>query len=232
MGRGLYDVVMNGPLWSVPKIFGADGVGIYTRGDANFKPSIGQIGHVTDLPSIAAMGNIWATTANAYRALNPMDNDPSAWEALVRSTPNRTVRGWLENMQGYSTDKYGQMTFDRTQDWGAMLYRFAGVKTMTEIEAAKASWHLKGVDAEHKKEIGKLRTKAMAAFRSGNYDALNEMSLNYIKAGGTPSSFTRWFNDTAKLSREVRSDRELEKALEKATSFRETTMLMDAMTNR
>lgn len=232
LGRANYDIVMNGPVWSVPKIFGADGLGIYTRGDANIRPSIGQVSHITDLPALSAIGGLFSSLAAGFNVAKSAGGDPAAWEALIRSVPTRPIRGALEVWQGYATDKYGQQTFDRTQDWGASLLRFAGAKTMTEIEAAKLSWHLKGVDQAHKAEIGKLRIEAQAIFRSGDYARFGDMAERYVKAGGNPASFTRWFNDTAKISREVRSDRELQKAIEKSESFRNTIMLMDTMTNR
>ena len=232
LGRGAYDAVMNGPIWSVPKLLGGHGVGIYTRGDANIRPALGNIGSIADLPSISVLTNSYNTLSSTMRILGSAGQADAAWEALVRSVPNRPIKGLLELTQGYATDRGGQMTSDTTQDWSAGLYRLMGAKTMTEIEAARLSWQLKGVENKHRAEVAKLRVEAQAYFRSGDYEGLNDMALRYVRAGGRPESFARWYNETARIATSVRADRELAKAADKATVFSEINQLSQAMTSR
>ena len=232
MGRGMYDVVMNGPLWSVPKLFDGHGFGLYTRGDANIRPALGQINNLTQLPVVGLAKSAYDGLAATMKLISAGGNDQAAFEALVRSSPNRPIRGLLEVLQGYATDRGGQMTFDATQDWSAGLYRLLGAKTSTEIEAARLSWQIKGVEAKRRAEIAKLRVEAQAYIRAGDYEKLNEFAERYVTKGGNLESFNRWFKETARMAVATRSDRELAKAMKNADSFNQLVQLSDAMTSR
>ena len=228
-GKSNYDMLMNGPLWSIPKLFGADGIGLYTRGDANVRPSLGQISSPADLPSIATLGKVYDGLANAVKMVG---GKADAWEGLIRSIPNRPIKGVMEIAQGYGTDRGGQITFDRTQDWGAAFYRLMGLKTMTEIEAARASYALKDIETRQREAKARLRSEVMAAIRSGNTEDIDQWAQEYVKRGGRIEAFSRWYNDTVELATQVRADRELREAIEKSKDLRDLKRLGDAMTER
>lgn len=229
VGRGMYDVIMHGPMWSVPKMFGGDGIGIYTRGDANIRMSLGQIATPMDLPSNQVRTKIIDGLVQSVRAAAGKDD---AWEALIRSIPNRPLKGLMESFQGYATDRSGQVTFDRTRDWGAAFTRVLGLKTMTEIEAAKATYDLKDIETRHRAEKVKLRSEVMAAIRSGNPDNMDKWAEEFIRTGGRPENLSRWFNDAVVQATGVRYDRDLLKAIKKADSLNGAIALGDAMVNR
>jgi hypothetical protein len=232
LGRGVYDALMNGPLWSAPKLFGGHGAGLYTRGDANVRPALGNIGSPVDLPLGGLITSLYSGLGASYKLAAAGGNDGAAWEALVRSIPNRPIKGALELAQGYATDRGGQMTFDQTQDWSAAYLRLMGGKTATEIEAARLSWQLKGVETARRAETAKLRVQAQAYIRDNDWEKLNDFSRRYVEAGGRPENFNRWFKETARIAGAVRADRELTKAMEKASDFRELQQLGEAMTSR
>jgi hypothetical protein len=228
-GKSNYDMLMNGPLWSIPKLFGADGIGLYTRGDASIRPSLGEIASPADLPSIATLGKVYDGLANAVGAVR---GKADAWEGLVRSIPNRPIKGIMEIAQGYGTDRGGQINFDRTQDWGAAFYRLMGLKTMTEVEAARASYALKDIETKQREAKARLRSEVMAAIRSGNTDEMDTWAQEYVRRGGKIEAFSRWYNDTVELATQVRADRELREAIEKSKDMRDLKRLGDAMTSR
>lgn len=229
LGRGMYDMVMHGPLWSIPKIFGGDGVGIYSRGDANIRMSLGQITSPMDLPANQVRSKMIDMLVQSVRAVG---GHQDAWETLVRSIPNRPIKGLAESLQGYATDRSGQMTFDRTQDWGAAFQRLMGLKTMTEIEAAKKTFDLKDVEARQRSEKAKLRAEVMADIRAGHTGNMNRWAENYVRYGGSPDQFSRWLKDAIVQATAVRYDRDIEKAMKKAKSMDDLRVLGDAMTSR
>jgi DNA-binding helix-hairpin-helix protein with protein kinase domain len=107
-----------------------------------------------------------------------------------------------------------------------------GAKTMTEVEAARASYALKDIETRQREAKARLRSEVMAAIRSGNTEDVDQWAQEYVKRGGRIEAFSRWYNDTVELATQVRADRELREAIEKSKDLRDLKRLGDAMTER
>lgn len=231
-GQTGYDILMNGPLWSIPKVFGGDGIGLYTRGDANIRPTLPGLTSVSDLATISFVKNSYKALGSAFEYAVSTGNDRAAWETLVRSIPNRPLRGLLEAGQGYATNNNGRVTYDHAGEPASIFNRMMGARTMTEIEAARLTYDINNTENRQRAQSAALRQKLMGYIRAGNTDKLDDIAKDYVKNGGDMEQFGRWFNETAQKANVTFSDQKLRTAVKKSKSFGEAVAISDAMINR
>lgn len=235
LGTADADVIMHGVVANLPKLFnllpgveGVDGANIYTRGDINVRLP------VANMPIADSIKKMWGGYHQMVDAISETHSTLTTnqiAEIVSNSLGNRPLAGMIEvfGADGYDTDPNGQvisraenlMSFDTA-------YRLMGVKSMTQQKDTEAFYANKEANEEQVARQTSLRLSARSNIRAGNFDALPELFVEYVKNGGRREYFTRWINDMMESATESRSQRQLQELLANGTKMAQVHRLLDA----
>ncbi len=231
----LGDLLGAGILSNIPKIFGADAVDLYSRGDVN--PRIPGVptgtGSVLDaIPGTAVLRKIYDGIAEGLQQFDdahPGLSGTQLAEVASNMIANRPLSGMIEQFfaGGNDTDRYGQLVND-TQSASEMAYRLIGLRSLRQSEQVNAFYANKNA-MEHQaaaKDILRLATRA--AMRDGTFeDKADEIFTKYLENGGDPRHFRRWLKENYEAATESRAQRQLDSAV-KGGKFDQALRLIDA----
>lgn len=222
------DLIMHGVLSNIPKIFGLDGISLYTRGDSQFRMPVNPVAAVTDLIGITEGSNaaqipVADTIKRIVRGIGAgigaitQNNGLSAQQAAEIASnmiTNRPLAGMIETFgaSGYDTAWDGQVA---TQSTGIAdsAYRILGVRAMQRQKEIDAFYANRNSQEEQAARQTQLRSITRAAIRAGNYDQVPGLFRKYVENGGSPNYYTRWVNEAFESSLDTRGERMLHDAL-------------------
>lgn len=229
------DILSYGLLANMPKLFnllpgveGIEGANIYTRGDTNVRLP------VVNLPIADSIGKMWGGVnqlVDAFTETNAELTSQQVAEIMSNSIGNRPLAGMIEvfGADGYDTDPNGQVV-SRAENFLSMdtAYRLIGVKSMAQQKDVEAFYQNKeATEAQAAKQTA-LRLATRANIRSGNFDALPDLFVEYVENGGRKEYFTRWYKDAMESALETRSERQLDKLMKNGSKMAQINRLIDA----
>lgn len=222
------DLLANGALSNLPKLFGAGGVDLYSRGDTNVRlPGLGG----SSIPAFNIVAKIWEGVNEGlglFKNAHPGITSQQLAEIASNMIANRPLAGMIEQFAagGYDTDRYGQLVSE-TQGAAEVTYRLLGVRSMRQSKEIQAFYADK--DAQEYQAAAKetLRKASRAAIRAENFDQLPTIFEKYLDTGGDPRHFRRWIAENAEAATTTRAQRKLEDLLNNPNNFERVIQLMD-----
>lgn len=225
------DMIMHGTLSNLPKMFGMDGVNLYTRGDANVRlpgtewqvaeTPVGQL-PMPNIPVVDTISRVGKGLAAGFGAL--FDENPGIGlnhlaEIASNAITNRPIAGLIEQAgaHGYDTSWDGQLVAE-TKTASEMLYRVLGVRSMAQQKSIDQFYLGKAAQEEQESRKDQLRGLTRAAIRDKRYDEVPQLFEQFVANGGDPRYYTRWVKDSFESALETRSERALDKALKDPTN--------------
>jgi len=204
------DLIMHGTLSNIPKIFGMDGISLYTRGDSQFRAP------VVNLPVADTMKRLFngiMEGVNAARVEGGLSLNHTA-EILSNMITNRPLAGMLEvgGAHGYDTSWDGQVV-SQAKGAAESTFRILGVRAMRQQKEIEMFYANKNAQEEQNGRKTTLRSSTRAAIRDGRYDDIPGLFKQYVQAGGDPRYYTRWVKDSFGAALDTRGERMLSKAL-------------------
>jgi hypothetical protein len=217
------DLLMHGVLSNLPKIFGADGVSLYTRGDSQVRLPVvptpeflGGDGTWGQIPVADTIGKIWAGMGMAIDQLRMTGKiGPNhAAEIVANSLTNRPLSGMIETLatHGYDTSPDGQVVSEQRTSMDT-VYRLLGVRSMQQQKETELFYQNRNAQEEQSARKDLLSSATRAAIRDGRYDDVPALYQQYVDQGGDPRRYSRWVKDAFTAARDTRGERMLEKAL-------------------
>lgn len=228
-GGNAGDLIGGGVLSNVPKLFGAPGVDLYSRGDTSIRIPVASLNNVPGFALMAKMYQGVVEGITAFSDSNPALTTQQLGEILSNMLPNRPIAGMIEQFlaDGDDTDHYGQLVAD-TRSGMEAAYRILGVRSMRQSKEISAFYANKS-SMEHKAANDDiLKTATRAAIRAGREDKLPDIFDQYLKNGGDPRYFRRWLKDTYESATVTRGERQLQKILDDPDKMQEVMRLLDA----
>lgn len=255
-GGNAGDLISHGIISNIPKMFGAPGVDLYSRGDVSIRQlqvqnmdSIGGIINST-IPSANVAGKAASMVygaitgaVNAFRGVNPDLSSTRIGEVLANAIANRPLSGWVEQAlaHGNKTDGSGQLV-SRTghgslvdnvmaKDFqGAMesAYRLLGVRSMQDSNQINAYYANKNAMTHQAALKEQLTQYTRSMIRDGDMTKIPQVFNQYIEQGGDPRYFRRWMKATYISATETRSARQLESAMKSPEHMDQVLRLLDA----
>lgn len=204
------DLIMHGTLSNIPKIFGMDGISLYTRGDSQFRAP------VLNLPVADTIKRLWSGImqgVSAAKAEGGMSLNHTA-EILSNMITNRPLAGMLEvgAAHGYDTSWDGQVVSE-AKGMAESTFRILGVRAMRQQKEIEMFYANKNAQEEQNARKTTLRSATRAAIRDGRFDDVPGLFKQYVQAGGDPRYYTRWVKSSFDAALDSRGERMLEKAL-------------------
>ena len=211
-GNADADLIMHGTLSNLPKIFGADGVSLYTRGDAQFRMP------VLNLPVADTVKRLMGGLAQGWQQFRDVQGISLNHMAEIASNmlTNRPIAGLIEvaGAHGFDTSWDGQVV-SQAQGFSESIYRMLGVRAMQQQKETEQFYANKNAQEEQNVHKTSLRLATRAAIRDGRYDDVPELFQKYVAEGGDPRYYTRWVKGAFDSALDSRGERQLEGALKK-----------------
>lgn len=226
-GHDAGDLLMAGTLSNIPKLFGEDGMNLYSRGDTAARlPGLSTPAAFSVLSKIK--DGIGAA-ADIFSERNPEITGQQIGEILSNMIPNRPMAGMVETLLagGKDTDGYGQLVSENL-DAMESTYRMLGVRSIRQskdLEAFYGNKQQMEIKAS-KDEI--LREGSRSLIRAQGEDALPKLFENYVENGGDARNFTRWYRENYEAATETRSERQLDKLMKDPSKMGMVNRLIEA----
>lgn len=229
-GQSGGDMLMAGTLSNLPKMFGAPGVDLSSRGDTT--PRIVQQNPLTQNAAVAVTSKVLTGIAEGVKLFagrNPDLNDQQVGEVLSNMIPNRPIAGFIELALagGYDTDHLGQVV-NQTTTWMEATYRMMGLRSLQQSKSLEAFYankqaqEISGARQEH------FNTLIRGSIRNGDPDAIPKYIESYLDQGGDPRQVRRMIKRAYDAALNSRSERQLDKVLGDADKMSQVTRLLDA----
>src|SRR3546814_447916 len=191
-GTALTDLILYGTFSSIPKIFGSDGIALYTRGDIN-----PRVPAFLD-PSQAPVWNLAETTMQGIgKVIDQMMpggvgvSDQTLMETLGTYLTNRPLKGAFELAAGYSVDRRGNVISDDVRNNLSVVSRFMGLRPLNEAKMMDVLRRQKTTELSQLEKRTRLREGLKTAFRGEDIDTdmLIGAIEDYEHSGGNPEYF-------------------------------------------
>lgn len=228
LGTTEADILMYGVISNLPKLFGGDGMSVYTRGDINVRLPI------VNMPIAATAKRVWQGWSRAIDAVaNNTEGLTSQQlaEILSNSLGNRPLAGMIETFGagGFDTDAAGQV-ISESENIASLntVYRLMGIRSLEQQKAIDAFYADKTAGEHQAAAQTTLRLETRANIRAGNFDALPNLFVKYVENGGDVKYFTRWYNDAMKSALKNRSQRRLDDLMKNEKKMASVNRLLDA----
>lgn len=209
------DWLMHGTLSNLPKLFGLDGVSLYTRGDSEVRLPRISAGPIAD--TIGRLKNGIGAALDALVANDGSVGVQQLSEIASNMITNRPLAGMIEVLGGggYDTSQDGQVV-SKQDFWSAnSIYRAMGVKGMLQQKQTEAFYSNKTAMEEQAARRDALIAASRSSIRAGNIESLPALFKKYTEEGGSATYFTRWVKDMVGSSLNTRTEQQLIKALKK-----------------
>lgn len=203
------DLIMHGTLSNLPKLFGADGVSLYTRGDAQIRMP------VLNAPVYDTASRIMKGLKQGWDMFNQGKvNGTQMAEIASNMITNRPLSGLIEDFgaHGADTDWNGKVV-TQSKNTADYVYRALGLRSMQQDKNVEDFYANRNVQTQQAAMKQAVNLSARAEVRDGNMDALPGLFAKYVQDGGDPRYYTRWLNNTVASATTTRSQQMLTRAL-------------------
>lgn len=223
-GPAAGDLLMHGTISSLPKIFGLDGVSVYTRGDSEVRLP------VINMPVFDTASRIFSglgAVASSLKESGSIGPNHLA-EIMSNVVTNRPLAGMIETMGtqrsagtlgegdpgnfGYDTAWDGQVVAE-SRNMAEAVYRMLGIRSMAQQKEIEAFYQNRTSQEEQNARKDVVRAETRAAIRDGRFDEVPALFQKYVEAGGDSRYYSRWLKETFESALDSRSERQLEKVL-------------------
>jgi hypothetical protein len=237
------ELLLHGTISSIPRIFGADGIALYSRGSTDLTKQINSPsdllhimptpftyadqGDTGNLPLVQFLNNtghiLQESVANALQGFSLEQEE----QILAHYSTNRLFRGVMEMAAGTSTDRANQLISADTRSAIKLAATIFGSTPTAEREMQDAYYQQKTVEYNQAALRATLNAKARSMFRSGNVQlsALQDMTQDYIASGGNPKYFGSWLRANALVATQTKGDTKLRQLLNSGKGVEYQNML-------
>lgn len=228
-GPAMGDMLMAGTLSNLPKLFGAPGVSIYTRGDVS--PRIVTQNPITNSAPVAMISKIMQAVADGVHVFsrqNPNLDEQQVGEVFANMMPNRPLSGMIEQVfaNGFSTDASGQVKTDTTSRMES-VYRMIGLRSLDQSKQLEAYYSNKQAMQISAAKQGQFRELLRGAIRGGNEADVPDFIAKYLADGGDPRQVKRLISDAYRTATTPKATLQLTTALRSPSKMAEAKRLMD-----
>lgn len=202
-GKQAGDWLMYGIASNLPKLAGAPGTNIYTRGDMNPRQLTILPTDLDQIPFVRAGGAIYNSLAGAASQMGlgaPVGE--TVLQALEHNGLSRPLAGIAQVLQAagnggnvYATDNKGVLRGSNDLLSITSLMRFAGARPMDESISNDYYYRLKVYEAKDHDRMDAVRSAVRKSVIQGNTleeDEYGKFLEEYLKAGGNSRYFNKW----------------------------------------
>lgn len=231
-GPNAADFILYGTISNIPKIFGGDGVALYSRGDVS--PRVPAFLDPSQAPIVNLANDTATAVSRAIGSMLPGGQGltlQKSLELIGAYSASRPLKGVAELAAGYSIDQRGNVIEDDVRNAMSIVSRVIGLRPIAEAKSREALFRLKVSDASRYAKRTRMREDLKAAMRGGNLDgaAVRDAFITYIQTTGNPEDFPAFISQLMLNARTPRIAQQLEENL-KSRDLEDVFRLLNAMT--
>lgn len=229
LGETKADLVLYGGFANLPKIFGADGMSIHTRGNANFQRVPG-LWSLDQTPVYNAVESAVKGSADVISSLKTQGLSPRQLaETVAQYSISRPLKNAIELGLGYSVDQKGQMVSDTVREVQNAYSRILGFRPLQEEKERELMYRLNNTEYKRFSDMQKLRMATRSQARGGiTGEDGAEILRSYVRNGGSPENAASWIMQQHLTGTRSKAAIAMQKAL---TNNRDVQMYMNYMSN-
>lgn len=235
----LGELVINGSLAEIPRLFGADtGIALFTRGDVNPRNPAEMFNVYSTPVGIAATQLTQGLLATVDVMSQQGFSTRAITETMANYSPSRPFKGALELALGYSVNRNNDLVNPDTRTPTSFVARLLGSKTAREARVANAQYQNASERMSKQATMDALNYELVTALRSiDNKDmkaveALKQEYLaRYIAQGKNPDYFKSWFGEKVKKAYVPKYEQEISELVGKDERTSEYIRLLAGMGN-
>lgn len=201
-GRTATDGIMYGAISNLPKLFGQDGIALYSRADTNLSKVPAFISP-TNAPIISMMNSAW----NMASSVIDQARQGGQWstkrtlETIGAYSINRPLGRLLELATGVSADQRGNLINTDTRNGLSMAARAMAMRPMAETENMQAYNRVASHAAYQEAVMERVDSGLRAIINSNPSEdeldkAFSKGIMSYLKAGGNPAGVGEFVRNT------------------------------------
>ena len=216
LGKGAADVIMNGTVSNIPRLFGADsGVNLYTSGDINPRINLQQPPSLGMLSNFAAggyeLGRRVIEELEAFADPELSVSKGRLAEVLANYAPSRGQRALTELVLGERVDRRGNLIVDDTRSGVELVARLLTTRTSNELQTADAIWKNSQAARQRQQDMVRVRQRMLRHLRNGDMSEgeMHAWFERYLRDGGREDQWDRWLKFTMDVAGDTRADRAL-----------------------
>lgn len=196
--QGVADFLLYGSISNIPKIWGGQGVALYTRGTVD--PRVPTLLN----PSASPIANMAKETFNMVNESidqfrrGGQFSTQRQMEIIGTYFINRPVANFMDVLADTAVDRRGNVINEDTQELGSIAARLLGSKPLTEAKEEAAYRRQRNTEFARAEIRGRLNDSFRSLIREGNLteDTLSDILRDYYDSGGTPAGFVQWLRNS------------------------------------
>lgn len=228
LGRDAAQVVNNGLLPNVTKLFGGDGIAMSGRA----QPSLPVPNEsIAQTPAVQMFSNIGQMGQKIYNSLAAGGSSPDRiLEIMGAHFPQRELARLAEIYQGYSVDRSGRVIDDETRTASHIMASALGMRTLAEDELRRNSYKMRQDMKENREAFAELGRNLKTRIRNNNIteDDLGNFYEEYVRSGRDPEKFKTWLKTTL-VNDDVNGEGRIIREIGQNEKFKEMGRLRFAM---
>lgn len=229
-GRDMADLILYGSISNIPKIWGPDGMALYTRGDLSDVRLPTPFGFDRTAPYRLASNTVGIVNDTIGQFLDGGQySHQQQMEIIAKYSINRPLRHVFEIAAGYSVDRRGQVVSRDTRSAMSVSARILAFKPLQEAKQVEAYYTSRQAEFSQMEKRQRLNLGTRALFRSGEVDAKDFRNIlrDYIESGGSVDYFGTWLKNSLLIAKATRTERKFLEAL-KAKELIDTIRMINA----
>lgn len=194
-GAPMADLLLYGSISNIPKIFGPDGLAIYTRGDAS--PRVPALLDPSAVPFVNLATSTLQGLGKAFDQMFLEGGQGMSQQMMLEIggtyMNNRFAKGMFEVAAGYSVDRRSNVIADDVRHWFPIIARVIGVRPLSEAKAMEALRRLQVTEGIQEAQRTRLRDAIKTAFRGNDVDGdFLASAIEDYAQDGNPEYFPRF----------------------------------------
>lgn len=214
-GSATASVLQHGAFSNIPRIFGRDGINIYSRGDVNVSKVPAFIS-----PENAPIVNLAKNAVGFFGELvgqirtGGQVNPQQTLEALGTYAINRPFGRVMELIAGTTVDQRGAVISNDVRNTMSVVSRVMGLRPTSETASMEALYRVSTSEA-YQRDLNERITNSVRSIFRGNPSAdkidhsLGQALSDYIKGGGNPKNASSFIKDAVISAHISKAERKL-----------------------
>lgn len=236
-GASTTDFLLHGTLSSIPRLFGQDGIALYSRGDAN----------LSRVPALISPENapIFSMANNTYELLSALFNQfrtggqlnaQQTLETLGTYSLNRPIGRLFELVAGVSADRRGEVLNNDTRTAMSIAARVMSMRPMMEDRNIETMSRIKNTEAYQEEISARIDNSIRSIFR-GNpspetiNNTLSKAISDHIANGGNPYNVSDFIQNAITSAYMTKQDQKLMDVLNSPGRLNDVLRLVSNMTS-
>lgn len=233
-GSRMADMLLHGTISNIPRLFGKEGIALYSRGDVN----------LTKIPAFIDPSNapIYSLSKNAIDLVGSLmdqfrtggaPNAQQTLETLGSYSINRPIGRLFELAAGVAADKRGAIVNADTRSQMSVVARLMSLRPQVEEQNIESNARIANTEAWQQTIHDRADVSMRSIFRDSSItpeainNKLSHITMDYIGHGGNPNNVGELIRNAAIAANVTKQDRKLMEVINNPSRLNDVLRLVN-----